>query len=96
MKKMLFIMAAFVFVVGLSVLPVTAGEKITIKGEVLENATIFGEDSVTYFIAGDEKGEEVWGMEGKIVEIKGTVEESDGRKTITVESYEVKGAAEGG
>ena len=96
MKKMLMVLSALVFVVGLFVLPVSAGEKITIKGEVLENATLYGEDNVTYFIVGDEKGEEVWNQEGKIVEIKGTVEESDGRKTITVESYEVKGAAEGG
>ena len=96
MKKMLVIMAAFVFVVGLSVLPVTAGEKITIKGEILENGNMFGEDGLEYSFADNDKGEEVMDMAGKIIIINGTVEESDGEKKITVESYEVTNESSGG
>jgi hypothetical protein len=96
MKKILGITAAVVFVVGLFVLPVSAGDQITIKGEILENGTLYGEDGLEYSFADNEKGEEVMDMEGKIVIIKGTVAESEGEKKITIESYEVTNESSGG
>lgn len=89
MKKMLTVLLAFVFFAALFVSPVAAGDNVTIKGEVLENGTLYGNDAFEYTITGNDKGEEVMEMEGKIVIIKGTVSESDGKKKITIESYEV-------
>ena len=67
-------------------------EEITIKGEVNDQYQIVGEDGQIYEVAENEKGDEVvFKHIGKIVKISGIVEESDeGKKTITVISYEIE------
>jgi len=67
------------------------GEEITIKGKVNDKYQIVTEDGQIYEVGDNEKGDEVVFQHiGKIVKASGTIKESDeGKKTITVISYEV-------
>ena len=66
-----------------------AAESMTIVGTINEDGVLVDEGGALYMLGEDEKGEEVAENAGKKVEVKGTVEESDGTKTIAVESYKV-------
>ena len=67
-------------------------EEITIKGEVNDNYQIVTEDGQVYEVADTDKGNEVVLQHiSKIVKITGIIEEDDeGKKIITVISYEVE------
>lgn len=67
-----------------------AGQSMTIVGTVNEDGVLVDQGGVLYMLGEDDKGKEVAENSGKKVEVKGTVEEnSDGSKTIAVESYKV-------
>jgi hypothetical protein len=67
-----------------------AGETKTIVGTVNDDGVLVDQGGALYMLAEDEKGSEVAENSGQKVEVKGTVEEdSDGTKTVTVESYKV-------
>ena len=61
----------------------------TITGTVNEDYQIVADDGQIYEVADTEKGEEVTDLVGKKVKVTGTVEEEDGKKEITVTSYEI-------
>jgi hypothetical protein len=66
-------------------LPVMAN--ITVTGEVGSANEIMSDDGAVYIIDETEKGDELASMVGETVEVTGTVEESDGVKIITVDSF---------
>ena len=67
-----------------------AAESKTIVGTINEDGVLVDQGGEIYMLGEDEKGEEVAENAGKKVEVKGSVEEdSDGTKTIAVESYKV-------
>ena len=70
-------------------LPAMAGT--TITGEVGYAYEVITDDGTVYSIVENEKGDELAAMVGETVQVTGTVQEEDGEKTITVESYVVKG-----
>ena len=61
----------------------------TIMGEVTENNEIVTDDGTAYTIAPTEKGDELSAMVGEIVNVTGTVQESEGEKIITVTNFAV-------
>lgn len=70
-------------------LPAMAGT--TITGEVGYAYEIITDDGTVYSIVENEKGDELAAMVGETVQVTGTVQDEDGEKTITVESFIVKG-----
>ena len=66
-----------------------AGESMTIVGTINDDGVLVDEGGTLYMLGEDDKSEEVAENSGKKVEVKGTVEESDGTKTIAIESYKV-------
>ncbi len=68
-------------------LPVSANT--TVTGEVGDSNEIITEDGTVYTIAETEKGDELASMVGEIVKVTGTVQEAEGAKTITVDSFTV-------
>ncbi len=69
------------------VLPAMAGT--TVTGEVGSANDIIADDGAVYIINETEKGDELASMVGETVQVTGTLEESDGVKTITVDSFVV-------
>ena len=66
-----------------------SGETMTITGTVNEDYQIVADNDQIYEVADTEKGVEVVDLVGKKVKVKGTVEEEDEKKVITVTSYEI-------
>ncbi len=64
-----------------------AGE-MTIKGKVSAEG-IVTDDGQVYAVADNEKGHELMGHANKRVRITGTVEESEGKKVITVTGFQL-------
>lgn len=89
MKKRIKVLTglALVLAVLLIAAPVTANT--TVTGEIGDSGEIVADDGTIYTIAGTEKGEEVSSMVGETVTVTGTVQEADGEKIITVESFTV-------
>jgi len=75
------------FITGVSI----SGQSITIVGTVNEDYQIVADNGQIYEVADTEKGVEVVDLVGKKVKVTGTVEEEDGKKVITITSYEVIG-----
>jgi hypothetical protein len=61
----------------------------TVSGEVGDAGEIIANDGTIYTIAATEKGDELASMIGETVNVTGTVEEAEGEKIITVESFTV-------
>lgn len=92
-KKILFAVGFMAFLmVSMFLSTNVLAEEITIKGEVNDNYQIVAEDGQIYEVADTDKGNEVVSQHiSKIVKISGTIEEGDdGKKIITVISYEVQ------
>jgi hypothetical protein len=67
-----------------------AAESMTVVGTINDDGVLVDDGGELYMLGEDDKGAEVAENTGKKVEVKGTVEEdSDGTKTITIESYKV-------
>lgn len=90
-KRYLFVglcsMIIVAFITGVAI----SGKTVTIVGTVNEDYQIVADDGQIYEVADTEKGEEVIDLVGKKVKATGTAEESDGKKVITITSYEVIG-----
>jgi len=73
-----------------AMMPTTAllADEMTIQGKVSEEG-IVADDGQVYKVAEDEKGQEVMKLLDKKVKATGTVEESEGKKVITVTAFEV-------
>lgn len=67
-----------------------ADKSIKIVGTINEDGVFVDQNGTFYLLAEDEKSEELTENSGKKVEVKGSVEEnSDGNKTISIESYKI-------
>ena len=96
LKSKLAVLAALIFMVVFCGTTVWAAD-VEIKGEVLENGKIMGDDFAEYVISDDGQGAQVIENEtGKVIKATGTVSEKNGRKTITIKAYTVEGSAGGG
>ena len=62
--------------------------EVTITGTISEEG-IVADDGQVYEVADNEKGQEVMELVAKKVKATGTVEESEGKKVITVTAFEV-------
>ena len=82
--KTLTVLALMVSVLFVA-LPAMAGT--TVTGEVGAANDIIADDGAVYIINETEKGDELASMVGETVQVTGTLEESDGVKTITVDSF---------
>jgi len=71
-----------------------AGEA-TLAGIVTREGLLQAEDGLAYAVAG-EKAEELHRNMGRKIEVKGTVEEVQGRATIEVKAYELLGSGTAG
>ena len=87
-KKLLTLALIFSFVFAFAG-PALSGENVTIVGTLNEDSQIVGNDGVVYEVADNNVAEEVMEHVGKKIEIKGTVMEEEGSKTITITSYTV-------
>ena len=85
-KSMLTVLLAVAFVAAFA-MNIAAAEA-TISGELTSEGTILAMDGQEYSIAGD-KAEEVQKNIGKKIELKGTVEEKEGKKIISVLEYKL-------
>jgi hypothetical protein len=64
-------------------------DQVTIKGTVNEDAQIVADDGEIYEVADTELGSEVVTLVGAKVLVMGTVEETEGKKVVTVTAYQV-------
>jgi hypothetical protein len=69
--------------------PALSGDPVTISGTVKADNQIAADDGQVYHVADTEKGGEVVEMVDKKVKATGTVEESEGKKMISITAYEV-------
>jgi len=79
---------ALAVVAFVSATAVVAADEVTITGTVTEEG-IMTDEGELYGLADNDQGQELMELADKKVEVKGTVEESEGKKVITVTSYEV-------
>ena len=66
-----------------------AAEESIIVGTIIENNQIVDQDGQAYVIKQNKQGDDIIEFVGKKVQIKGTVLEADGKKTIEILSYEL-------
>ena len=88
MKRQLFLTGLVAALVFLLVAPSVASE-ITIKGEVTEAFQIITTDGDVYDVDDNEKGDALMSHVGEKVEVKGTLMEEGGSKSITVIDFKV-------
>jgi hypothetical protein len=86
-KKWINVLTGLTLAVLLVAAPVTANT--TITGEVGDSGEIIANNGMIYAIAGTEKGEELASMVGETVTVTGTVQEAEGEKILTVESFKI-------
>ena len=60
---------------------------VTVVGTINEENQIVDDGGAVYEVADNEMGEEVMEHVGKKIQVKGTVMEDQGLKTITIKSY---------
>ena len=89
MKKRMFTglicLALIAFLATVSI----ATEESIIVGTIIENNQIVDQDGQSYVIKQNKQGEDIIEFVGKKAQIKGTVLEADGKKTIEIVSYEL-------
>ena len=66
-----------------------ATEESIIVGTITENNQIVDQDGQAYVIKQNKQGNDIIAFVGKKAQIKGTVLEADGKKTIEIVSYEL-------
>lgn len=89
MKKQFSVLAVLALVMAMLLIVAPVMANTTVTGEVGGAGEIFTDDGTIYIIAVTEKGEEVSSMVGETVTVTGTVQEAEGEKIITVESFTV-------
>ena len=88
-RKALLMMGIFAVVISLAfAASIFAADVMTITGKVTDENTILADDGEEYTIEDDEKGKELAAMVDKKVKVTGTVEEKEGKKVITVDTFE--------
>ena len=88
-KKFLFVGFLAILMIAFLSGPVISADSVTIVGTINEDGQIVAGDDKVYEVGDNEKGDELVKLVGKKVKVTGTVEEDDGKKVITVTSYEV-------
>jgi hypothetical protein len=89
MTKRMNVLTGLVLLLTAVLIAAPAMANTTVTGEVGDSGEIISDDGTIYTIAGNEKGEEVSSMVGETVAVTGTVQETEGEKIITVESFTV-------
>ncbi len=87
MSTMIKTFAVVVLAISVLFIALPASANTTITGEVSDSNEIIAKDGTIYNIAETEKGEELAEMVGEVVNVTGTVQEAEGEKTITVDSF---------
>ncbi len=88
MRRQTLLFAACILLLGVISLATTAwADSIAVEGIVNEAAQIVTDDGETYELAKTELGDTVAGLAGARVLVTGTVEETEGKKIITVTKY---------
>ena len=75
--------------VALSAEKIAAEQEIMITGKINDTNQLVNEDGQAFGVADNEQGKELLTHVGEIVEVKGTVMESEGQKQINVSAYKV-------
>jgi hypothetical protein len=68
-----------------------AGEQLTLSGTIDANSRFVDDKGEVFALANNEKSMEVKSLQGQKVEIKGTVMEEAGQKTVEVTEYNILG-----
>ena len=68
---------------------IAAGEELSLSGTIDENSQFVDELGEIYNLANNDKGMEIKSLTGQKVEIKGTVMEAEGQKTVEVTEYNI-------
>ena len=76
-------------VVMLAVTGIAISDDVAVMGTVNDASQIVTDSGEAITVADSEKGAELLTNVGKKVKAMGTVEEADGKKTITVTSFEI-------
>ena len=75
--------------VALSAEKKAAEQEIMITGTINDTNQLVDKDGQAFGVADNEQGKELLTHVGEVVEVKGTVMESEGKKLIDVSSYKV-------
>lgn len=89
MKKRIKFLAGLTLLLSALLIAVPVMANTTVSGQVGDASEIIADDGTIYSIAATEKGDELASMVGETVTVTGTVEEAEGEKIITVESFTV-------
>lgn len=89
MKKVVKTLAIVALALSVLFMALPASANTTVTGEISDSNEIIAQDGTIYSIAETEKGDELAAMVGEVVEVTGTVQEAEGGKIITVESFTV-------
>jgi len=90
MERRKILLAACVLVIAVfAICRGVLADQVTIKGTVNEDRQIVADDGEIYEVADTELGGEVVTLVGVKVLVMGTVEETDGKKVVTVTAYQV-------
>ncbi len=89
MKKMWSVLLSVMLLTGAVWGIAVAADEIVIMGTVNEENMLVNESGEAFIVAETDQGMEVVAMVGKKVQVTGTVEEADGKKTVTITEYEV-------
>ena len=87
-KSMMAIICS-VLLISMIFAPVVFAEEMTIQGKVSGEGTIITDAGDEYTIADNDQGEKLMDNVDKKVSAVGTVSEQEGKKIITVNSYEL-------
>lgn len=66
-----------------------AGEAVTLSGTIDENSNFVADTGDSYALSDNDKSTELKALTGKKVEIKGTVMEEEGKKSVEVTEYNI-------
>lgn len=87
-KKILTGLISFLFVAFLSGVAISE-EGVLLIGTIAENNQLVDQDGQQFEIQDTEQGKALSALIGKKAQVKGTVMESEGKKIITITSYEL-------
>ena len=90
-KNIKWIFLGMLVIIGLAffISGVAVADEISITGTINEDGKLVDDNDVVYDIADNEEGGKLMEMEGDDVAVKGTVEDVEGTKIITVTEFKV-------
>ena len=94
MKRKIFVVISVLFLTvclcGLTIAKdLAAGSKVTITGTINADNQLVDVEGQAFDLANTGKGMEVKAMIGKKIQIKGTVLENEGQKTVRISDYKI-------